>query len=406
MPLVTLDKDVQTESANLDAAFYPTRPAALQTHNAYPLGIEFTGSGSEYFRIWIVNLMLLFITLGIYYPWAKVRRLRYFHTNTLVGGEPLNFHGRPIAMLKGYLLVGAMFAIYSVAGNFSSMAGLIAFGLVAAVSPALLKSSMQFRLANTSWRGMRFRFKGTLNGAYRAVLPLFFPGLVILAAVVGVVDRNKPPTWYLITVGVVGGVTLVVLPWLMFNLKRYQHNHYALGMLQTSFNATLGSFYGLFFKIAAFVLLPFVGISGAAVLVLYFAKNSDGGMLSKAIIAVTLGFAAFAVLIAMLVMVKPFAVSRIQNLVWSRTLNESIRFTSQLRFSSLLWLTLKNWLLVVLTFGFYLPFAAIEVARLRLQSVTLETAQHPDDLVNQWPTVEGDAAGEAAGDLFGLDIGF
>ena len=154
------------------------------------------------------------------------------------------------------------------------------------------------------------------------------------------------------------------------------------------------------------MLLPFVGISGVAVLVLYFAKNSDGGMLSKAIIAVTLGFAAFAVLIAMLVMVKPFAVSRMQNLVWSRTSNESIRFTSQLRFSSLLWLTLKNWLLVVLTFGFYLPFAAIAVARLRLQSVTLETAQHPDDLVNQWPTVEGDAAGEAAGDLFGLDIGF
>ena len=35
------------------------------------LPISFTGSGSEYFRIWIVNLLLTFVTLGLYYPWAK-----------------------------------------------------------------------------------------------------------------------------------------------------------------------------------------------------------------------------------------------------------------------------------------------------------------------------------------------
>ena len=35
------------------------------------LSLVFTGSGSEYFRIWIVNLLLMFVTLGIYFPWAK-----------------------------------------------------------------------------------------------------------------------------------------------------------------------------------------------------------------------------------------------------------------------------------------------------------------------------------------------
>lgn len=34
---------------------------------------SFSGSGSEYFRIWIVNLLLSIITLGIYSAWAKVR---------------------------------------------------------------------------------------------------------------------------------------------------------------------------------------------------------------------------------------------------------------------------------------------------------------------------------------------
>ncbi len=43
-------------------------------------------TGSEYFKIWIVNLALTLVTIGIYSPWAKVRRLRYFYGNTLVDG--------------------------------------------------------------------------------------------------------------------------------------------------------------------------------------------------------------------------------------------------------------------------------------------------------------------------------
>jgi len=41
----------------------------------HPIG--FTASGSEYFRIWIVNLLLV-VTLGLCLPWAKVRKLQYF----------------------------------------------------------------------------------------------------------------------------------------------------------------------------------------------------------------------------------------------------------------------------------------------------------------------------------------
>ena len=47
------------------------------------LPLEFRATGAEYFRIWIVNLLLTIITLGIYSAWAKVRRLRYFYGSTL-----------------------------------------------------------------------------------------------------------------------------------------------------------------------------------------------------------------------------------------------------------------------------------------------------------------------------------
>ena len=69
------------------------------------LPFEFRGNGGEYFRIWIVNLLLTIVTLGIYSAWAKVRRLRYFYGNTLLDGHSFEYHGRPLAILKGRLIV-------------------------------------------------------------------------------------------------------------------------------------------------------------------------------------------------------------------------------------------------------------------------------------------------------------
>lgn len=379
-----------------------------QDPQSYRLKIRFTGSGSEYFRIWIVNLLLMLLTLGVYYPWAKVRRLRYFHGNTLVDGAPLDFHGKPIKMLKGYLLVGLLFALYSAAGKFSAVAGLIAFVIVMALWPALLKSSMQFRLANTSWRGMRFRFQGSLPDVYRAVLPMFVPSLAILAALAAVDNPDKPPAWYLSVVGLVFLVTVAVLPWLLWNLKQYQHNNYALASLTTQFKASLGSFYMVFLKTFGVMLLA-VALAAVLVAVFIFGGKASGLLAGRAgaaaaIFAGVLG--GVAGVFAMLIVVRPYLTSRFQNLIWTRTGNASMRFLSDLSFRRLLGLTLKNWLLVILTLGLYWPFAAVALARMRLEAVTVKTRVSPDTLVNQMKGAEGEAAGDAAGDLFGLDIGF
>jgi len=71
-----LDPEATTAAA---AAPTPGAPRVLQ--------IRFTGSGSEYFRIWAVNPLLILVTLGLYLPFAKGRRIRHFHANTLVDGQ-------------------------------------------------------------------------------------------------------------------------------------------------------------------------------------------------------------------------------------------------------------------------------------------------------------------------------
>ena len=91
---------------------------------------------------------------------------------------------------------------------------------------------MQFRLANTSWRGLRFHFKGSVGDAYRAVVSLFVLSLMILAAVVGVDDANKPPVWSFATL-----VTLAMFSRLLWDLKRYLHNRFAQDSLRTTYKA-------------------------------------------------------------------------------------------------------------------------------------------------------------------------
>ena len=367
------------------------------------LPIVFTGSGSEYFRIWSVNLLLTLVTLGLYHPWAKVRRLRYFYGNTLIGDHPLDFHGEPRRMLRGFLLVGVLVGLYSLAGSVSPGASLAALVIVAAVWPALFRAAQQFRLANTSWRGLRFHFTGGLWGAYRAILPLFLPGLIAWGVVVTVGGRAGE-----ILAGLFVLVPALLLPLLWWLVKKYQHDHYALGQVQTQLRTGPGSFYGVLLKTLGVSLLS-GALAGAAIALLVGGSvaalfggrtHATGWTTAIGVLIPLLG-----IYVAMVLVIRPYATSRLQNLVWNRTQSTDIRFESALRFWPLVRLTLKNWSLVLVTLGLYWPFAAIATTRMRLQAMTVHTRNPPDELVNRERPRADDASGDAAGDLFGIDVG-
>ena len=74
---------------------------------------SFTGTADAYFGIWIVNILLTILTLGIYAAWAKVRTNRYFYGHTNVAGANFDYLASPIMILKGYLIAVAIFIIYS-----------------------------------------------------------------------------------------------------------------------------------------------------------------------------------------------------------------------------------------------------------------------------------------------------
>jgi len=390
-------------TSTIEPSFDPhsTLPPAPEPRQ---LRIAFTGSGSEYLRIWIVNLLLTLVTLGLYYPWAKVRRLRYFYGNTLVDGAALDFHGNPKKMLKGTLLVAVLFGLYSVAGRFSAVAGLVALVLIYAVMPALLRASLHFRLANTSWRGLRFVFKGRTADAYRAALPLYVPAVMFASLMALGAPNNRAPDalWFTLCLFGLSILTLALFPWSLWKFKQYQHEHYALAQLQTRFTATTGAFYKLGGKMFGWVVLAF----GLPLLIMFVALTITKPHFNNTPWQATLiGMLPLVLMLLIMVSVKPYAIARTQNLVWNHTGNTELQFHSDLRFKAMLWLTLKNWLLVLLTLGFYWPFAAVAMARMRLQAIRISSHIDPDSLIGQPAGNGSTAVGDAAGDMLGIDLG-
>jgi uncharacterized membrane protein YjgN (DUF898 family) len=201
------------------------------------------------------------------------------------------------------------------------------------------------------------------------------------------------------------------MPWLWWNLKKYQHDHYAYGPEQTSLSTSAGSFYTVFMKTSGVSLLGFVVFFVVAFAVIATAGlaafKGGGAGRPGPIVAIVIGLVFAAVgMLAVQLLPRPYFTSRMQNLLWSRTASTNIGFASTLRFWPLFGLTMKNWLLMIVTLGLYWPFAAVAVARMRVEAVKLLFDIDPQTLAEQARGAEGEAAGDAAGDLFGLDIGF
>lgn len=382
----------------------PFAPAASSSGNARPeprtLALRFTGSGSEYLRIWLVNLLLTLLTLTLYRPFAKVRRLRWQYANTLVDGQPLGFHGDPWKMLRGHLLILVFAGVYLGAGRFSATAGLLASAALAALWPALWQASLRFRLANTSWRGVRARFTGSLGEAYATLAPMLVPAALVLASFVRPVEPGDEPSWLFALAPLVAGL---MWPWIALRMKRYQHAHYHWAGQTTRLETTVGAFYGINFRAGLVMLLPLflIGLVAALLLPALSSRGAGPGALGfvlvMGLVLLAYGFA--------FIVGQAFLMSRMQNLIWGHTRSDQLRFHSALQMAPVTAQLARNLVFSALTLGLYWPFGWVRLTALRLGSLQIEAAQDPATWVGGATPQAGSAVGDAAGDLLDIDVG-
>jgi uncharacterized membrane protein YjgN (DUF898 family) len=336
---------------------------------------EFTGDGREYFRIWIVNILLSVVTLGVYSAWAKVRRLEYFYRHTRVAGATFDYHGRPLAILKGRLVAAALFGAYYAATLVSPMLGFAAFVVLAAVMPWLLNRSLMFRFYNSSYRGLRFHFHGSTGSAYWVMLGL--PLLSVLSL-------------------------FTLVPFAHHRMKRYQHANAAFGRTLFSFDAPVSAFYKAYLTVAvcmigllfvlgffAFLLTLVIGLSAAD------GRQAEVFIFPTVLIIYVLGAMSLFALMAALV----------QNVVWRHTTLGPYRFTSTLEPHRLLFIQLTNMLKMLGTLGLYKPFADVRLMRYMVGELTLVGVES----MAVFGAAGGHdltAIGEEAAEIFDIDFAF
>lgn len=147
--------------------FGPTPPGDFDSVR-HPV---FHGSGGTLFGIHVVNTLLILVTLGIYYFWAKTRVRRYLAGQSEMQLDRFAYHGTAKELLLGtlkaiivfglpVLLLNMIRDVLDVPVALKVVAGLISGSLIFVFFPVAVVGARRYRLSRMSWRGIRFSFRG------------------------------------------------------------------------------------------------------------------------------------------------------------------------------------------------------------------------------------------------------
>ncbi|MEM9032112.1 MAG: YjgN family protein [Pseudomonadota bacterium] len=340
-----------------------------------PQGFEFRGSAGEWFGIWIVNLVLTILTVGIYSAWAKVRRNKYFYQNTYVAGRNFDYHATGLQILIGRIIIIVGFVVFSVVSAIP-LVGLVALLALLVALPWLLVRSMKFNAQMSSWSNVRFRFLGGYGGAFLTYI--VYP---ILCAI----------TLYL------------TFPFLDRARKRFTMNNHSLGKHGFAFDAPIGGFYRAFFVAAAWIIgvtLVVVALTFPGIPAIQTAIESEDPMVIAPMVIGVYVWVFLALIPAATIytaMVRNVSLSNLE-------LEGGHAFHSNVSPGRLIWITVSNALITAVSLGLMLPWAQVRVARYLATHTILLPGPSLDNFLGQIEA-ESTALGDAYTDLEGFEVG-
>ena len=387
-----------------------------ETHqDPHLYNIEFRGNALEYWSIWIVNTLLTIITLGLYYPWAKVRNQRYFYGNTYIGDDNLDYLASPMQILIGRLIALAAFAIYYVVSSFYALWGLALALLLMVLGPWAIVRSLNFNARNSVLRSIRFGFEASYKqtGWVIYVLPLlcvtglalliFVPGYLLsdidLAAALEYFKQAEseaqplPPEFASLIASMslfyIG--FLLLIPYFNYRFTKFFIANHKYGTHAFRFDTSAKPYYLL----AGRCLLLAVILAVFAVL----------GNLFLIALAPSL-----AVLVPVLGVISMLAVvmywnAGIVNIQFNHAhLGDEVHFHAQVSPARFGWISISNMLLILLSLGLLIPWAKVRMARYLASVITLECESGLNNFIAD-ESKKVSALGEQVGEVFDLDVG-
>lgn len=355
---------MDSEAVNQDTLSYRKSP------------LVFTGKAAEYFKIWIVNTFLSIITLGIYSAWAKVRNTQYLYGHTKVEGHSLRYLAKPMQILKGRIIAFVFFALYMVSSSINPMLSLIFMVVLVIATPWLIIQGLKFTLQHTSYRNIRFSFKGSYWGAF-----VHFFLLPVLGAI----------TAYL------------AMPWVMKRMDQYIRDNVTYGDKPFDLETSTGTYYA--------AALSALGVA-IIFIVVGFALVTAGAALAPAaeMTAGTQGFPpVFGILIILYYFVAIALVTAIykavirNHILNNLTIENIAAFKSRIKILPYAWIMVSNAVLIVLTVGLAFPVTVIRMNRYLASVTDVLLTEEADNMVDNL-SVDPSALGEEAAGLFDMDL--
>lgn len=372
------DVDVNAEAAVAGAVAASGETAAgAAEDSAYPkaMNFEFSGDGKEYFKIWIVNILLSIVTLGIYSAWAKVRDKQYFYGNTTLDGASFEYTAKPLTILKGRLIAFAIVGLFFfIAGLLPPTGQIIAYGIWFLVfiflMPWVIVKGLQFNAYHSRYRNISFGFDGTYGGAFKAFI-----------------------LWPM------AGIIFIFLPFSWHRQNHYFVNNSRYGTQSFEFTATTNNY----FRILGMMIAVGLGL-GIAVMVL-------GGIVGW-IASAVFGSVAVAAITGLLYLVFYIAMyayfkTSINNLLYNSTLLKEHSFVSDYDVVSYTKLLVSNAIGILLTLGLFTPWALVRTARYHADNTNFIAAEDLNTFVageEQQVNVIADGLADSH-DLFDAGVG-
>jgi len=355
-----------------------TSSAEAPMRMAEPQRMAFTGNAKEYFGIWIVNLILTLLTIGIYSAWAKVRRISYFHSNTVILGDRLAYHATGWMILKGRLIAFAVIALLSISSFINPLLQVVLTLAIIPVVPWVINQSLRFQTRMTSWRNVRFNWTGTYWEALKALI-----------------------LWPLAASLSFG----ILLPMATRANHSFIARHLRFG--KTSFEAELSA--KSYYKVMGMVLLlglPLLLLMGG-VLVWFFsqAQAMSGGSLQTEEAGPVIGLL-FINLIAVVWGMSLFAYYQVRTrniLVNALRLKGAASFATDMKTRRVIWITLTNTIVMLLTLLLMLPWAVVRLYRYTVESTLVTPREDLPEFLDE-NRDDTSAFGEEFGSLEGIDI--
>jgi uncharacterized membrane protein YjgN (DUF898 family) len=295
------------------------------------LALQFEGSASVYFRIWIVNVSLTLLTLGLYAPWAKVRKKQYLYSQVRLDGTPFRYLAPPFALFKARLitavLVGGFYAATHVYVGLQWCALLIA-GLAL---PWILVRATAFEAHYSAFGNLRFGFRGTYTGALRCLL------LALLQA-----------------------VTVVGLPWAYCRVRTYFSRGICYGGVRARAHYAGNRLLGPCLLALA---LGAMSVAFAAVLITMFSHREQAlaWVLPGGLVVLYVGYA----------LAYSLLQTRVMNLLWRGARLGPLWFEPSYRARHLFLIYLTNTLACVASLGLLVPWASVRLARYRTERLSV-----------------------------------